>query len=192
MTSLITNFINKDLPALVEKTVKKEFNAIEKAVSVAIAEAFQIQAQLQTSGKQALQETLKSSLEGLTIRAFEMQCKAIFEKVDTTFQKGMIDHATVAQQQFESTHSPLALALKDAINSASSLSQTLRRELYDAQRKLLALAATGANSNKIEAPLDLTKELSRLVFEHKYEEAFATALQRLDVSIVSWLCYQLQ
>ncbi|KAG5539005.1 hypothetical protein RHGRI_019530 [Rhododendron griersonianum] len=140
MTSLITNFINKDLPALVEKTVKKEFTAIEKAVSVAIekavsfaiAEAFQkevggkavhqleksvnlkleatvarqIQAQLQTSGKQALQETLKSSLEGPVIRAFEMSCKAVFEKVDTTF-----DHATVAQQQFESTHSPLAPAL---------------------------------------------------------------------------------
>lgn len=39
-------------------------------------------------------------------------------------------------------------------------------------------------------PLDPTKELSRLVTEHKYEEAFTAALQRSDVGIVSWLCSQ--
>ena len=58
------------------------------------------------------QETLKSSLEASVIPAFEMSCKAMFEQVDATFQKGMIDHAIAAQQQFESTHSPLALALR--------------------------------------------------------------------------------
>ncbi|PWA70636.1 WD40 repeat-containing protein [Artemisia annua] len=42
----------------------------------------------------------------------------------------------------------------------------------------------------IEAPVDPTKELSRLVYEHKYEEAFTYALQRSDVWIVSWLCSQ--
>jgi hypothetical protein len=36
-------------------------------------------------------------------------------------------------------------------------------------------------------PVDRTYELSRLPFEHKYEEAFTAALQRNDVSIVSWL-----
>ena len=39
-------------------------------------------------------------------------------------------------------------------------------------------------------PLDPTKELSRLISERKYEEAFNGALQRSDVSIVSWLCSQ--
>lgn len=39
-------------------------------------------------------------------------------------------------------------------------------------------------------PLDPTKELSRLISEHKYEEAFTGALQRSDVTIVSWLCSQ--
>ncbi|CAL5385842.1 unnamed protein product [Camellia sinensis] len=139
ITSLITNCINKDLPAMVEKTVKKELAAvgpavaraispaIEKTISTAITEAFQrgvgdkavnqleksvnskleatvarqIQAQFQTSGKQALQDALKSSLEASVIPAFEMSCKAMFEQVDATFQKGMIEHATVAQQQFE-------------------------------------------------------------------------------------------
>ena len=41
-----------------------------------------------------------------------------------------------------------------------------------------------------QAPLDPTKELSRLISEQKYEEAFTVALHRNDVTIVSWLCSQ--
>ncbi|KAA8523509.1 hypothetical protein F0562_009932 [Nyssa sinensis] len=244
ITSLITNSMNKDLPAMLEKTVKKELAAVgpavartvtpavEKTITTAIAEAFQrgvgdkavnqleksvnsklettvarqIQSQFQTSGKQALQDALKASLESSVIPAFEMSCKSMFDQVDATFQKGMVEHTTAAQQQFESVHSPLAIALRDAMNSASSMTQTLSGELADGQRKLLALA--GANSKavnplvtqlsngpfgvheKIEAPLDPTKELSRMISERKYEEAFTAALQRSDVSIVSWLCSQ--
>ncbi|KAI3703760.1 hypothetical protein L1987_73955 [Smallanthus sonchifolius] len=237
----------KDLPAALEKMLKKETSAlvsavvrlitpvIEKTVSTAITEAFQkgvadksvnqlekliyskleatiarqIQTQFQTSGKQALQEALKSSMEASVVPAFEMSCKAMFEQVDATFQKGVIEHTSTAQQQIESAHSPLAIALRDAINSASSLTQTLSGDLADGQRKLVALALSGANSEsvnplisqisngpigsfheKIEAPVDPTKELSRLVYEHKYEEAFTAALQRSDVWIVSWLCSQ--
>lgn len=43
---------------------------------------------------------------------------------------------------------------------------------------------------QVGAPVDPTKELSRLISERKYEEAFTMALQRSDVSIVSWLCTQ--
>ncbi|KAK4420673.1 Enhancer of decapping protein 4 [Sesamum alatum] len=247
LTNTITNCLNKDMPAIIEKTVKRELSAvvqlvartitptIEKTISTCIAESFQkgvgdkavnqleksvnskleatvarqIQAQFQTSGKQALQETLKSSLEASVIPAFEMSCRAMFEQVDATFKKGMVEHTTAAQQQFEASHSPLAIALRDAINSASSVTQTLSGEILDGQRKLLALAVAGANSKaanplisqlsngplgglheKLEVPLDPTKELSRLIAERKYEEAFTAALQRSDVTIVSWLCSQ--
>nr|KAJ0213657.1 hypothetical protein LSAT_V11C400221510 [Lactuca sativa] len=46
------------------------------------------------------------------------------------------------------------------------------------------------NKPYMEAPMDPTKELSRLVYEHKYEEAFTSTLQRSDVRTVSWLCSQ--
>ncbi|GKA74728.1 pyrophosphate--fructose 6-phosphate 1-phosphotransferase subunit alpha-like protein [Tanacetum coccineum] len=55
----------------------------------------------------------------------------------------------------------------------------------DCQRKLVTLVVAGANS-KTGAPVDPTKELSMLVYEHKYEEAFTYALQRSDVWIISW------
>ncbi|XP_047341433.1 enhancer of mRNA-decapping protein 4-like [Impatiens glandulifera] len=248
ITNLMTNCINKDLPAMVEKTIKKELGtlgpaitraispALEKAVSAAIAESFQrgvgdkavnqleksvnskleatvarqIQAQFQTSGKQVLQEVFKSSVEASIIPAFEISCKNMFEQVDSAFHKGMAEHTTAAQQQFESSHSPLAIALRDAINSASTMTQTLSNELGDGQRKLMAMAISGANSkgsnslvsqlsnngplgplhDKIEAPMDPKKELLRLIAVHKYDEAFTTALQKSDVSIVSWLCSQ--
>ncbi|KGN56004.1 enhancer of mRNA-decapping protein 4 [Cucumis sativus] len=247
VTSLVANFVNKDLPAFLEKAMKKEMSAIgpavvrtitpaiEKTISSAITDSFQrgvgdkavnqleksvsskleatvarhIQAQFQTSGKQALQDALKSSFEASVIPAFEMSCKTMFEQVDSTFQKGLVEHSAAAQQHFDSSHSPLAHALRDSINSASTIAQSLSGELAEGQRKLIALATAGANASslnplvsqlsngplgalheKVEVPLDPTKELSRLLSERKYEEAFTAALQRSDVNIVSWLCSQ--
>ncbi|XP_027190509.1 varicose-related protein [Cicer arietinum] len=245
VTGLITNFMNKDLPAILEKTVKKEMAsvgqavgrsispAIEKIISSTIVESFQrgvgdkavnqldksvnlkleatvarqIQAQFQTTAKQALQEALKSSFETTVIPAFEMSCKAMFEQVDSTFQKGMAEHSTAVQQRLESGPTSLAMTLRDSINSASSVTQTLSREVLEGQRKLMALATSRSNSGtlstlpiqlnngpllheKVEAPVDPTKELARLISERKYEEAFIAALHRSDASIVSWLCSQ--
>ncbi|XP_027164532.1 enhancer of mRNA-decapping protein 4-like isoform X1 [Coffea eugenioides] len=235
LPAIVEKAVKKELGAVGQAVGRTITPSIEKAVSTAITEAFQkgvadkavnqleksvnskleatvarqIQTQFQTSGKQALQETLKSSLEASVIPAFEISCRSMFEQVDATFQKGMGEHATAALQQFDSSHSPLALALRDAISSASSMTQTLSSELADGHRKLLALAVAGANSKvtnplvsqlsngplaglheKLEAPLDPTKELSRLITERKYEEAFTAALQRSDVFIVSWLCSQ--
>ncbi|XP_022716290.1 enhancer of mRNA-decapping protein 4-like isoform X2 [Durio zibethinus] len=247
ITNLITNYMNKDLSAIFEKSLKKEIATVgpvlaraitptlEKSISSAIMDSFQkgvgekavnqleksvnskleailarqIQAQFQTSGKQALQEALRSSLESSIIPAFEMSCKSMFEQIDVTFQKGLIKHTTAAQQQFENANSSLVVALRDAINSATSITQTLSGELADGQRKLLAVAAAGTNSkagNPLvtqlnngplahlhempEAQVDPTKELTRMIAERKYDEAFTAALHRSDVSIVSWLCSQ--
>ncbi|XP_071733719.1 enhancer of mRNA-decapping protein 4-like [Rutidosis leptorrhynchoides] len=222
-SSLVTAVVRSVTP-VIEKTVAttiteafqrgvgdKSVNQLEKSVNSKLEAAVtrQIQTQFQTSGKQALQEALKSSMEASVVPAFEMSCKAMFNQVEATFQKGMIEHTTAAQQQVESANSPLAIALRDAINSASSLTRSLSTEIADGQRKLVSLALARANSEsanplitqlsngplgsfqeKIEAPLDPKQELSRLVYEHKYEEAFTAALQRSDVLIVSWLCSQ--
>ncbi|KAM2472786.1 hypothetical protein PS1_005687 [Malus domestica] len=232
---MLEKVVKKELSVIGPAVVRAITPAIEKAIPLAISDSFQrgvgdkavnqldksvnskleatvsrqIQAQFQTSGKQALQDALKSSMEASVVPAFEKSCKAMFEQVDATFQKGMVEHTTAAQQHFDSAHSPLALALREAINSASSVTQTLSGEVTDGQRKLIALAAARGNSSavnpmvtqltngplgglheKVEVPLDPKNELSRLVSERKYEEAFTVALQRSDVTIVSWLCHQ--
>ncbi|PIA58371.1 hypothetical protein AQUCO_00500354v1 [Aquilegia coerulea] len=233
--AILDRTLKKELAAVGQAVARQVTPAVEKSTSSAITESFQrgvgdkavnqleksintkleatvarqIQVQFQTSGKQALQDGLKSCLEASVIPGFEMSCKSMFEQVDTAFQKGMIEHTTAAQQQLDSTQSTLALALREALNSATSITRTLSGEIADGQRKLLALATAGANSKAInplatqlsngplgslhemvEAPMDPTKELSRLISERKFEEAFTGALQRSDVSIVSWLCSQ--
>uniref|UniRef100_A0A6M2EXR5 Uncharacterized protein n=1 Tax=Populus davidiana TaxID=266767 RepID=A0A6M2EXR5_9ROSI len=211
ITPVLEKSISSAITESFQKGVgEKAVNQLEKTVSSKLEAtvARQIQSQFQTSGKQALQDALRSNLEASIIPAFEMSCKAMFDQVDATFQNGLNKHINDVQQQFNSMHSPVAIALRDAINSASSLTQTLSGELADGQRQLLAMAAAGASSKvgdpstKLgngplpgmhempEVPLDPTKELSRLIAEQKYEEAFTLALHRSDVSIVSWLCSQ--
>ncbi|PWZ38612.1 Varicose-related protein [Zea mays] len=139
--------------------------------------------------------------------SFEQACKTMFEQVDGAFQKGMSEHSNAIQQQVEAAHTPLALTLKETINSASSITQSFSSELLDGNRKLLALVTSGnakahntsalqpingpmGGPQEVEAPLDPMRELSRLISERKFDEAFTMALQRSDVSIVSWLCSQ--
>ncbi|KAK3158952.1 hypothetical protein QOZ80_2AG0143850 [Eleusine coracana subsp. coracana] len=243
--TLITSLINKDFPATLEKSLKKEISSlgsvvaraitpiIEKCLVSAVSDtiqkglgdkvcnqldksvsgkleatlARQIQMQCQTSIKQTLQDALRTSFESMLVPAFEQSCKTMFEQVDGAFQKGMSEHTVAVQQQVEAAHTPLALTLKETINSASSITQSFSSELLDGQRKLLSFVASGnakvqsmsalQPSNgpmgglpEVEAPLDPLKELGRLVSERKFDEAFTMALHRSDVSIVSWLCSQ--
>ncbi|WCJ34624.1 Enhancer of mRNA-decapping protein 4 [Euphorbia peplus] len=207
----ITPILEKNISSAITESFQKgvgekAMNQLEKSVTSKLdgAVARQIQSQFQTSGKQALQDALRSSLEAAVIPAFEISCKSMFDQIDTAFQKGLVNHLSTIQQQFDSSHSHLAIALRDAISSASSITQTLSGELADGQRQLLAMAGANLNSGNsslsngplaglhdmAEASLDPTKELSRLIAERKFEEAFTAALQRSDVAIVSWLCSQ--
>ncbi|XP_010465159.1 PREDICTED: enhancer of mRNA-decapping protein 4 isoform X2 [Camelina sativa] len=235
LNTMFEKTIKKELAAIGPALARSVTPVIEKTVSSAITESFQrglgdkavnqldksvnlkleatiarqIQAEFQTSGRQALQEALRSGLESSVIPSFERSCKTMFEQVDSAFQKGIAEHTNAAQQRLDSGHSQLAHTLRETITSASSVAQALSRELAESQRNLLALAAAGANSGgsnplitqlsgghlgglleKVEAPMDPTAELSRLISERKYEESFTSALQRSDVSIVSWLCSQ--
>ncbi|XP_045805523.1 enhancer of mRNA-decapping protein 4-like [Trifolium pratense] len=226
MSSLLEKIIKKEVSSIGTTITRSLSQNLEKAISTAVTESFQkgvgdkalnqleksvsskleatvarqIQVQFQTTGKQALQEALRTSVEATLVPAFEKSCKAMFEQIDGTFQNGLLNHTTAIQQQYDSTHSPLAITLRETINSASSITQTLSGQLADGQRKLLEMAAnskvaadpfvTQINNGLHEMTEDPTKELSRLISEGKFEEAFTGALHRSDVAIVSWLCSQ--
>ncbi|CAL0334532.1 unnamed protein product [Lupinus luteus] len=226
MTNVLEKIIKKEISSIGSTVASSVSQIVEKTVSSAIVESFQkgvgekglyqleksvsskleatmarqIQTHFQTSGKQALQEALRTSLETSIVPAFEKTCKAMFEQIDVTFENGLTKHTTAIQQQYDSTHSPLVMTLRETINSASSITQTLSGELAEGQRKLIEIAAnskvaadpfvTQTSNGLHEMIEDPTKELSRLISEGKFEEAFIAALHRSDVSIVSWLCSQ--
>ncbi|OIW13883.1 hypothetical protein TanjilG_31772 [Lupinus angustifolius] len=226
MTTVLEKIIKKEISSIGSTVASSVSQIVEKTVSSAIVESFQkgvgekglhqleksvsskleatmarqIQTHFRTSGKQALQEALRTSLEASIVPAFEKTCKAMFEQIDVTFENRLTKHTTAIQQQYDSTHSPLAMTLRETINSASSITQTLSAELAEGHRKLIEIAAnskvaadpfvTQINNGLHEMTEDPTKELSRLISEGKFEEAFIAALHRSDVSIVSWLCSQ--
>ncbi|KAI4365006.1 hypothetical protein MLD38_021031 [Melastoma candidum] len=194
---IIKNSISSAIAASFQKALgDKAFNHLEKGVSSKLEDALaqQIQLQFQTTGKLILQDSLRACLETSLVPAFELSCKALFERVDVTVQNGLEEHIVAMQQLFDSAHSPLAISLRDVLKSVSSTCQVLSGELADGQRTLMAIANAytrnkGANM-MVDVPVDLTIELSRLLAQNKYEEAFAAALHKNDLSIVSWLCAQ--
>ncbi|PRQ36247.1 hypothetical protein RchiOBHm_Chr4g0389341 [Rosa chinensis] len=154
---MLEKMVKKETAAVGQAVVRAITPAVEKTINLAISDCFQrgvgdkavnqldksvnskfeatvswqIKVQFQTLGNEALQDALKSSMEASVVPAFETSCKSMFEQVDATFQIALVEHATVAQQQFESAHSPLAHA--EAISFASSETQTLSGELADGQ-----------------------------------------------------------
>eukprot|EP01018_Ginkgo_biloba_P013901 Gb_28448 [translate_table: standard] len=110
----------------------------------------------------------------------------------------------------------LFLVLQETVASVSCLAQSLKGELANGIHKLLILAGSSGTSSAhsvtfstkasngalvglsdkaislkhLEESLDPTKELSRLVSDCKFEQAFHKALQMSDVAIVSWLSHQ--
>lgn len=59
-----------------------------------------------------------------------MSFKVMLEKVYSIVQKGFNDH-TIAAQQLKSVHSPLEISMRDNINPALAMTQTLSGEFAD-------------------------------------------------------------
>ncbi|KAE8697851.1 hypothetical protein F3Y22_tig00110610pilonHSYRG00758 [Hibiscus syriacus] len=188
---------------------EKAVNHLEKSVSskFEVTLARQIQAQFQTSGKQALQDALRSSVENYVIPAFEMSCKSMFEQIDVTFQKGLREHTATAHQQFEKSHSSVAAALQVKDYVLGRVLNNVRSHVFDRVAFIMVadimdvivviagkitpedhqsspvaflLAASsdsGSLSQQPEAHMDPMKELGRMIAEQKYDEAFTAALQ---------------
>ncbi|TMW84998.1 hypothetical protein EJD97_023994 [Solanum chilense] len=116
-----------------------------------------------------VEKALKSKFEATLAR----QIQVMLEQVYSIVQKGFNDHTVAAQQQLKSVHSPLEISMRDNINPALAMTQTMSGEFANS-RQLLSLAVSGANSQstnqlnhmnngsliheKIETPPDLTKE----------------------------------
>jgi enhancer of mRNA-decapping protein 4 len=158
-----------------------------------------------------VQEALRTCFESTVIPSFERSCRSMFEQVESSFQHGMAEYTSRAQQELASSHSALASTLQETVASAASLANSLKGELAEGQRNLVVLAENASASavhssliakqmnlpdkvlslQHLEESLDPTIELTRLVSEGKLEEAFNKALSLSDVAIVSWLCMQL-
>ncbi|KAG0628353.1 hypothetical protein M758_1G020200 [Ceratodon purpureus] len=199
LTECFQKSLNEKVIPQMEKTVLSKLEATMTK---------QLKFQFQTSGKQALQDGIRSGFETLIIPAFERSCQTMFDQVSTVFQTEMIEHSSHVQRELASSHTALATNLQDLIAGASSLAKDLNDELVQSMTKLLRLVKTAGaagevNQHKdnlpdkvhslrrVEESLDPTIELSRMLRAGMLEEAFNKALTAGDLQIVFWLCQQL-
>uniref|UniRef100_A0A7S3UBK8 Enhancer of mRNA-decapping protein 4 WD40 repeat region domain-containing protein n=1 Tax=Picocystis salinarum TaxID=88271 RepID=A0A7S3UBK8_9CHLO len=206
--------ILQDLPRQLADTVKAEMAALEEKIADSIAAsvtssleastAKTIQNRLPGAIKGTLTEALRSNFQASVIPSFEAAVREMFAQIDASLTAGL-------QQQINSTSE--VAKVSDLLEQASQLTETLRVEITEGQRKLLAIAADersralkqqsglqshtgdgsgmmGTSLEQLEAKLDPTIELKGLVEARKYEEAYNKVLSLGDVETVVWLCKQ--
>ncbi|KAL5072919.1 hypothetical protein RYX36_011903 [Vicia faba] len=121
ITNMISNYINKDMSSLLDKIIKKEIYSIETTITRSLSQNIdKAMNQLEKSVSSKLEATVARQIQvQFQTTAFEKSCKAMFEKIDGIFQNGFLNHTTSIQQQYDSTHFPLAIPLRETINSTS-------------------------------------------------------------------------
>jgi hypothetical protein len=77
-----------------------------------------------------VQEALRTCFESTVIPSFERSCRSMFEQVESSFQHGMAEYTSRAQQEFASSHSALASTLQVGFCSESCLFLLVFRTLY--------------------------------------------------------------
>ncbi|KAL0671560.1 hypothetical protein Bca4012_034264 [Brassica carinata] len=153
--------------------------------------AIQIHEEFETSFNSDLREALRWGVETSLLPTFERLCQTMFNQVDVAMRDGINEYCG---------HTQLTQTLKDIVGSMLSISA----EFDQKQNKVLALLEKSAGANPLVtqgsnrplgpllrmAGLPVTAELSSLISESKYEEAFTRALleSKSDVNILSWLC----
>ena len=202
LLTAVSAAITRDLPVQMEKIVsnivKRELKALAPAVAAEIAK---------TKGGsggdsskeivKALPGALASAMTGTVVPKFEAATREMFDQVKGAFEKGMDDIAQELYTQKENAIAAEATPLISSLRLASS-------EVRGAAEALLTMESipngggskTGPGAKtvqatsleELEATMDPTIELGRLVDEGKYEEAFQKALGMSSVDTVTWTC----
>lgn len=205
LLTAVSAAITRDLPVQMEKIVtnivKRELKALAPALAADIAKANK------SGGGDASKESkeivkalpgaLATAMTGTVVPKFEAATREMFEQVKGAFEKGMDDIAQELYTQKENAIAAEATPLISSLRLASS-------EVRGAAEALLTMESipngggskTGPGAKtvqatsleELEATMDPTIELGRLVDEGKYEEAFQKALGMSSVDTVTWTC----
>ena len=202
LLTAVSAAITRDLPLQMEKIVsnivKRELKALAPAVAAEIAKA------KGGSGGDSSKEIVKalpgalaSAMTGTVVPKFEAATREMFDQVKGAFEKGMDDIAQELYTQKENAIAAEATPLISSLRLASS-------EVRGAAEALLTMESIpgGASAKApgpkvqatsleaIEAQMDPTIELGRLVDEGNFEGAFQKALGMASVEMVTWTCGQ--
>ena len=189
MEKIVTNIVNRELtpraPALAADIAK----ANKSGGGDASKESKEI--------VKALPGALATAMTGTVVPKFEAATREMFEQVKGAFEKGMDDIAQELYTQKENAIAAEATPLISSLRLASSEVRGAAEALLTmesipngggSKTGLGAKTVQATSLEELEATMDPTIELGRLVDEGKYEEAFQKALGMSSVDTVTWMC----
>eukprot|EP00899_Mesostigma_viride_P007149 jgi/Mesvir1/16435/Mv18157-RA.2 len=201
--------LTKSLPSQVDKALAPQLDAMLQRL---LAPA-DVTAALQGPLMEGVRQQFAASL----LPAVEATCRELFGQLDATLMRGLDEHFGTLRAERAAAMGALDTALRDAQAVASQLGgemRELQREVLAAAMEAIQAqaqwagrggnggpAAGGAGAPEggaakmlslehLESRLDPTIELRRLLDEGSYEEAFNRALTLADLSVVTWVCRQ--
>ena len=198
LLTAVSAAITRDLPVQMEKIVtnivKRELKAMAPALAADIAKAKSGGGD--ASSKEivkALPGALATAMTGTVVPKFEAATREMFEQVKGAFEKGMDDIAQELYTQKENAIAAEATPLISSLRLASSevrgaAEALLTAESIPGSKGAGSKTVQATSLEELEAAMDPTVELGRLVDEGNYEEAFQKALGMASVETVTWTC----
>lgn len=186
LLAAVSNTLNRDLPARLGDIIREEVKGISSVLTTTLLPAMQEiltttiakeapknaaedKKAVQTIMTKTIQDSFRHSFMKQIVPAFESATQNMFMQIDKALQKGLQDH-------LEASRSSLSDAVKTVIGSQEGMMMRSSSVDSTVQRSPLA------------GPTAVKAELTTLLGQGRFEDAFSKALSLQDVTIVSWLC----
>ncbi|KAK9805896.1 hypothetical protein WJX73_002358 [Symbiochloris irregularis] len=216
LLAAISASINRDLPERLETILKAQLarlppplapQALQSAVAAALATSLPgelsgsamqsclekaLNVQLKAALRAPLKESFRTSFEQQLLPAFDAACQNLFSQVQATFAGGLAEHLQAAG----GANAQVASSLQAALGQAQATAELLANDVAEGQRTLIRLAAAnaaesaspGRTSTADAVDIDPKVQLTQLINQERYEDAFHKVLESGDVELVEWLC----
>jgi hypothetical protein len=146
--------------------------------------------QLSNSVQQGLakpiQESFKQSFLKQIVPAFESACQTMFSQLDQTLTLGIKEHSESFRASF-SEALDLTRTLKNTIETAKVISEDLSHGQGASE---LGRTHSSSTVGSLRSPKshDYKQELTGMIQAGQFDQAFSKALSLQDLSLVGWLC----
>jgi len=144
----------------------------------------QLSSAIQGALAKTIQESFRYTFSKQIVPAFDSACQSMLHQLDITVANGLREQS---QNVERSLMEPINLtnALQGSLDSARMLVDNLGVQGQSVSR---TLSNSTIGSYKSPRTQDHKAEIKSLITSGRYEEAFAKALSLQDLSIVSWVC----
>ena len=198
--------ISKAFDKKLSVQVKSEMKALQPQIAVAVQSAAkesirtvlpkeamgaikssldkQLSSAVQGALAKTIQESFRHSFSKQIVPAFDSACQSMLHQLDVTVANGLMEQS---QNIGRSLKEPINLtsALQSSLDSARMLVDNLGSQGQTVSR---TLSNSTIGSYRSPRSQDHKSEIKSLVASGRYEEAFGKALSLQDLSIVSWIC----